>query len=146
MRGSDWTRMWWSTSFGSEFLIDQKRTWLNQKWYSKYKLWLREPNRSNKERQCVDNIIGNAGGKLGYIEIRCIIFYTNILRNEKWNMKREYDSLFTPSKNIVFIGPESDHWECLSLTHWLTNSLLFSKLDWCDPGVWRCQRKNCWML
>ena len=23
----------------------------------------------------------------------------------------------------IFIGPESDHWECLSLTHWLTNSL-----------------------
>ena len=28
----------------------------------------------------------------------------------------------------------SDHWECLSVTHWL----LFSKLDWCDPCVWRC--------
>ena len=24
------------------------------------------------------------------------------------------------------------------VTHWLPNSLLFSKLDWCDPGVWRC--------
>ena len=23
----------------------------------------------------------------------------------------------------IFIGPKSDHWECLSLTHWLTNSL-----------------------
>ena len=31
-----------------------------------------------------------------------------------------------------------------SLTHWLTHSLLFSKLDWCDPGVWRCQLKTCW--
>ena len=30
-----------------------------------------------------------------------------------------------------------------SLTHWLTHSLLFSKLDWCDPGVWRCQLKTC---
>ena len=27
----------------------------------------------------------------------------------------------------------------LSLTHSLTHSLLFSRLDWCDPGVWRCQ-------
>ena len=27
-----------------------------------------------------------------------------------------------------------------SLTHWL----LFSKLDWCDRGVWRCQLKTCW--
>ena len=24
---------------------------------------------------------------------------------------------------LFFIGPESDHWECLSLTHWLTDSL-----------------------
>ena len=49
---------------------------------------------------------------------------------------------------FVFIGPESDHWECLSVTHWLTHSLIdfvtFSKLDWCDPGVWRCQLKTCW--
>ena len=34
------------------------------------------------------------------------------------------------------------HW----LTHWLPNSVLFSKLDWCDPGVWRCQLKTCWGL
>ena len=47
----------------------------------------------------------------------------------------------------IFIGPESDHWLCLSLTDWLThsltNSLLFSKLDWCDPGMWRWQLKTC---
>ena len=30
------------------------------------------------------------------------------------------------------------------LTHSLTHSLLFSKLDWCDPGVWRCQLKTCY--
>ena len=46
--------------------------------------------------------------------------------------------------NQIFIGPESDHWQCLSLTDWLTNWLLFSKLFWCDPGVWRCQLKTCW--
>ena len=40
----------------------------------------------------------------------------------------------------VFIRPEPDHWLCLSLT----DSLLFSELDWCDPGVWRCQLKTCW--
>ena len=37
---------------------------------------------------------------------------------------------------------------CHSLTDWLTHSLthslLFRKLDWCDPGVWRCQLKTCW--
>ena len=50
----------------------------------------------------------------------------------------------------LFIGPESDHWLCLSLTHWLTDSLThwlpFSKLDWCDPGMWRWQLKTCWSL
>ena len=57
-------------------------------------------------------------------------------------------SSLIPGNTNVFIGPESDHWLCLSLTdwltHWLTDSLLFSKLDWCDPGVWRCQLKTCW--
>ena len=33
---------------------------------------------------------------------------------------------------------------CQWLTNWLTNSLLFSKLEWCDPGVWRYQLKTCW--
>ena len=46
--------------------------------------------------------------------------------------------------NIVFIGPESNHRECLSVTHWLTHSLPFSKLDWCDSGMWRWQLKTCW--
>ena len=53
-----------------------------------------------------------------------------------------------PLKDRIFIGPETDHWECLSPTNWLTNSLthslLFSKLDWRDPGMWRCQLKTCW--
>ena len=29
----------------------------------------------------------------------------------------------------VFIGPESDHWECLSLTHSLTDSCLVNLID-----------------
>ena len=32
------------------------------------------------------------------------------------------------------------HW----LTDWLTDLLLFSKLDWCDSGMWRWQLKTCW--
>ena len=32
---------------------------------------------------------------------------------------------------------------CHLLTHWI---ITFSKLDWCDPGVWRCQLKICWCL
>ena len=35
----------------------------------------------------------------------------------------------------LFIGPESDHWLCLSLTDSLTDLLLFSKLDSCEPGM-----------
>ena len=31
-----------------------------------------------------------------------------------------------------------------SLPPSLTHSVTFSKLDWCDPGVWRCQLKTCW--
>ena len=40
--------------------------------------------------------------------------------------------LSDPSPIIVY--------PCNSLTH----SLLFSKLDWCNPGVWRFQLKTCW--
>ena len=29
----------------------------------------------------------------------------------------------------VFIGPESDHWECLSVTHSLTNCRLVNLID-----------------
>ena len=36
---------------------------------------------------------------------------------------------FSTIVHFFFIGPESDHWEYLSLTNSLTNSLLFSKLD-----------------
>ena len=50
---------------------------------------------------------------------------------------------FAEGHFVLFIGSESDHWECLSVTHSLTNSLLFSKLDWCDPGMWRWQLKTC---
>ena len=32
----------------------------------------------------------------------------------------------------------------LLVTNSLTDSLPFSKLDWCDPGAWRCQLKTCW--
>ena len=30
---------------------------------------------------------------------------------------------------IIFIGPESDHWECLSVTDSLTNSCLVNLID-----------------
>ena len=47
---------------------------------------------------------------------------------------------------IVFIGSESDHWLCLSLTHsltnWLTHLLLFSKLYWCDVWLVKMPTQN----
>ena len=44
----------------------------------------------------------------------------------------------------IIIGPESDLCLALSVTDWLTDWLLFSKLSWWDPGVWRCQLNTCW--
>ena len=35
--------------------------------------------------------------------------------------------MFIP--DLVFIGPESDHWLCLSVTHSLTDSCLVSLID-----------------
>ena len=35
---------------------------------------------------------------------------------------------FNQKVHLFFIGPESDHWECLSLTHSLTDSLTHSCL------------------
>ena len=69
-----------------------------------------------------------------------------ILNYHKWNCFLKVFQLLWSI--CFFIGPESDH--CLplslthSLTHWLTHSLLFSKLDWCDPGVWKSQLKTFW--
>ena len=42
---------------------------------------------------------------------------------------------------LIFIRSKSDHRLPLSLTYRPT--LLFSWLDWCDSGVWRCQLKIC---
>ena len=42
----------------------------------------------------------------------------------------------------ILIGPESEHWQCLSMDDWLTHSLPFSRLHWFDPGVWGCY--CCW--
>ena len=40
-----------------------------------------------------------------------------------WWGGEEYSSF-----SLIIIGPESDHWKCLSLTHWLTDSLTHSCL------------------
>ena len=33
------------------------------------------------------------------------------------------------SMTFIFIGPESDHWQCLSVTDWLTHSCLVNLID-----------------
>ena len=60
---------------------------------------------------------------------------------------------------MIGLGSDKNNWKendcvtflqlvCLSLTDsltdWLTDSLLFSELDWCDPGMRRCLLKACW--
>ena len=42
----------------------------------------------------------------------------------------------------VFIGPESDHWQCLSLTDSLTNSLTHSRLVNLIDVTLRCEDAN----
>ena len=32
-------------------------------------------------------------------------------------------------KAYIFVGPESDYWQCLSLTDWLTHSRLVNMID-----------------
>ena len=53
-------------------------------------------------------------------------------------MWRIAESLNTPDENFkqrielfvnIFIGPNSDHWQCLSVTHSLTHSLTDSRLS-----------------
>ena len=63
------------------------------------------------------------------------------------NMHSLWNSLSFSNGNILlFVGPESDHCLPLSFTNSLTHSLPFSKLDWCDPGMWRWQLKTCYCL
>ena len=69
--------------------------------------------------------------------------------NGQLNGNKEMEQQVRPT---LIIWPESDHCLPLSLTDWLTHSLpdslthwlLFSKLYWCDPGVWRWKLKTCW--
>ena len=90
------------------------------------------------------NVAKFHGKKLFHLNLSMIPPYyshLNILYLSVWKgwSHRRSLSYYWWGSNSVFIGPESDHWECLSLTH----SLLFSKLDWCDPGLCSWQLKTC---
>ena len=58
----------------------------------------------------------------------------NISKKENFIAKLSQDEF---QVSFPFFGPE--HW----LTSWLTHELLFSKLDWCDSGLGKCQLKTC---
>ena len=49
-----------------------------------------------------------------------------------WCSGLDYRCLKCPIKTMFFIGPESDHWLCLSVTHSLSHSVAFSRLDGCE--------------
>ena len=46
-----------------------------------------------------------------------------IKRNYVLSFSQQNTFNFSSLTYLIFIGPESDHWLCLSLTHWLTDSL-----------------------
>ena len=61
--------------------------------------------------------------------------HLSLLRKEK---RKTYLSFYrTRVRSLVMLVT---NW----LTNWLANSLPFSKLDWCDPGIWRWQLKTYW--
>ena len=53
-------------------------------------------------------------------------------------------TILLPSNSLpgiyFFLRPTSDRWLFLSGT----DSLLFSRLDWCDSGFWWCYYCSCW--
>ena len=85
-----------------------------------------------------------------------------------WWMRKNFKNSFTYLRSSLFL--DGKQWEWIkdiigfgkikfnyrtrvrslftlvtdSLTNRLTHWLLFRKLYWCDPGVWRCQLKTCW--
>ena len=51
--------------------------------------------------------------------------------------------IFKCGSSSLFIRPRVRSLATL-VTHSLPNSVLFSKLDWCDPCMWRYRLKTCW--
>ena len=43
--------------------------------------------------------------------------------------KNRFEFIIRKRSRILFVGPESDHWECLSLTDSLTDSCLVNLID-----------------
>ena len=83
---------------------------------------------------------------------RCSMHYKKTCamyqRTSKWNLYNKIYQCDTNTKHVYdFYRTRVRSLGMLvtnSLTNWLTHWLLFSKVYWCDPGVWRCQLKTCW--
>ena len=73
---------------------------------------------------------------------------------QEYGLNKDRDALrILDMHEIVIFVLNSLYWTrvrslAMLVTHWLTHSLTqslpFNKLDWCDPGVWRCQLNTCW--
>ena len=52
------------------------------------------------------------------------------LHRFRWELSQQKQQLnnFANNSHLIFIGPESDHWQCLSVTDWLTDWLTDSCL------------------
>ena len=67
--------------------------------------------------------------------IRCAYFSSNVWEVAWSVLSKNWAFTFLSDLSPIIVYP------CYNS---LTNSLLFSKLYWCDPGVWRWQLKTCW--
>ena len=98
-------------------LLEQKLCWNGSLWRSRKK--------EVKEVTFADSA--------GYLAL------TLLIRPTKFSQIKDVQKLLL----IICRIPEY-FYRTLKMTHSLTKWLLFSTLDWCDPGVWRCQLKTCW--
>ena len=85
--------------------------------------------------QTRSEIQANGVAVWGVSEDHLASFKLQLIDNEMFGSK----VLMIWNKTLI-IRPESNQWQCLSLT----DSLPFNKLDWCDPGVWWCLLNTCW--
>ena len=57
------------------------------------------------------------------------------------NVRDLETKMASTKKTFIFIGPESDHWECLSVTHSLTHWLTHSQAKEKEKN-YKCQMAN----
>ena len=124
--------------------LGMDETTLTDFWKSEGRVHLEvsRPHQSPKEGSCSNNTKRISQG---------------LWRSQAWNVtsKTKYDLKEVCWKDCKEVNTSGYFYRtrvrslAMLVTHWLTDSLTnwlpFSKLDWCDPGVWRCQQKTCWV-